>query len=172
PGLAPDRLAIAGADSGKFTLKAQGVPNRGISGRAELSTSALQLVFDGQGSFKPGGVALAGQASAKSGNAGGALALLGFGASPSAAGVPLELRANVLKAPSSIDLESISGEIAGGPVQGSAHIDLGGEQPRFTVAAKVVSASLPSLLGSLVAWRRTPATEVLLGSLIQNASDV
>src|SRR4029077_2265705 len=112
PGLAPDRLAIAGADSGKFTLKAQGVPNRGISGRAELSTSALQLVFDGQGSSKPEGVALAGQASAKSGNAGAALALLGFGDSPSAAGVPLDLRANVLKAASSIDLESISGEIA------------------------------------------------------------
>jgi hypothetical protein len=86
--------------------------------------------------------------------------------------VPLDLHADVVKTASSIDLKSISGQIAGDPVQGSTHIDLGGEQPRFTLAAKVVSVSLPSLLGSLVAWQRTPSTEALLGSLNQNASDV
>ena len=172
PGLVPERLAVAGADQGKFTLKAQGVPNKGITGHAELATSRLQLAFDGQGSSKADGLALAGEASAKSDNAGVALALLGLDASPSAADVPLDLHADVVKTASSIDLKSISGQIAGVPVQGSTHIDLGGQQPRFTVAAKVVSVSLPALLGSLVAWQRTPSTEVLLGSLNQSASDV
>ena len=172
PGLTPERLAIAGADQGKFTFKAQGVPNKGVTGHAELATSTLQLTFDGQGSSKADGLALAGEASAKSGNAGVALALLGLDASPSAADVPLDLHADVAKTASSIDLKSISGQIAGDPVQGSAHIDLDGEQPRFTVAAKVVSVSLPSLLGSFVAWQRTPSTEALLGSLNQSASDV
>jgi len=171
PGLAPERLAIAGADRGKFTLKAQGVPNKGVAGRAELSTAGLQLVFDGQGSSTADGAALAGQVSAKSGNAGVALALLGLNASPSA-DVPLDLRADVAKTVTRIDFKSISGEIAGAPVQGSVHIDMSGEQPRFTATAKAASVSLPSLLGSLVAWQRTPATEVLLGSLNQSASEV
>jgi uncharacterized protein involved in outer membrane biogenesis len=171
PGLAPERLTIAGADRGKFTLRAQGVPNKGITGRAELATAGLQLVFDGQGSPTPDGAAWAGQASAKSGNAGVALALLGLGASPSA-DVPLDLRADVAKTATSIDFKSISGEIAGDPVQGSVHIDMSGEQPRFTATAKAASVSLPALLGSLVAWQRTPATEVLLGSLNQSASEV
>jgi uncharacterized protein involved in outer membrane biogenesis len=170
PGLTPERLA--GADQGKFTLKAQGVPNKGVTGHVELATSTLQLAFDGQGSLKADSMALLGQASAKSGNAGVALTLLGLDASPSAADVPLDLHADVVKTASSIDFKTISGEIAGGPVQGSAHIDLGGGQPRFTVAAKVVSASLPSLLGSLVAWHRTPSTEALLSALNQSASDV
>ncbi|HYB06138.1 MAG TPA: AsmA family protein, partial [Methyloceanibacter sp.] len=171
PGLAPERLAIAGGDRGKFTLKAQGVPNKGVAGRAELSTAGLQLVFDGQGSSMADGAALAGQVSAKSGNAGVALALLGLSASPSA-DVPLDLRADVAKTATRIDFKSISGEIAGAPVQGSVHVDMSGEQPRFTATAKAASVSLPSLLGSLVAWQRTPATEVLLGSLNQSASEV
>jgi uncharacterized protein involved in outer membrane biogenesis len=170
PGLAPERLAIAGADRGKFTLKAQGVPNKDVAGRAELSTAGLQLVFDGQGSSTADGAALAGQVSAKSGNASVALALLGLGASPSA--VPLDLRADVARTATSIDFKSISGAIAGGPVQGNLHIDMSGEQPRFTATARAASVSLPALLGSLVAWQRTPATEVLLGSLNQDASEV
>jgi uncharacterized protein involved in outer membrane biogenesis len=172
PGLTPERLAVAGADQGKFTFKAQGVPNKGVTGHAELATSTLQLTFDGQGSSKADSLALAGEASAKSGNAGVVFALLGLDAFPSAAEVPLDLHADVVKTASSIDLKSISGQIAGDPVQGSAHIDLDGEQPRFTVAAKVVSVSLPSLLGSFVAWQRAPSTEALLGSLNQSASDI
>ncbi|MGA7371347.1 MAG: AsmA-like C-terminal region-containing protein, partial [Methyloceanibacter sp.] len=171
PGLTPERLAIAGADRGKFTLKAQGVPNKSIAGRAELAMAGLQLVFDGQGSSKPDGATLAGQVSAKSANAGVALALLGLGASPSA-GVPLDVRAEIAKTATSIDFKSISGEIAGGSVQGTVHIDMSSEQPRFTATAKAASVSLPALLGSLVAWQRTPTTEVLLGSLNQSASEV
>src|SRR6476660_1800568 len=171
PGLTPERLAIAGADRGKFILKAQGVPNKSIAGRAELAMAGLQLVFDGQGSSKPDGATLAGQVSAKSANAGVALALLGLGASPSA-GVPLDVRAEIAKTATSIDFKSISGEIAGGSVQGTVHIDMSSEQPRFTATAKAASVSLPGLLGSLVAWQRTPTTEVLLGSLNQSASEV
>src|SRR5262249_50120175 len=172
PGLAPDRLAIAGADQGKFTVKAQGVPSKGITGRAELATGGLQLVFDGQGSSKPDGMTFAGQASAKSGNAGVALALLGLGASPSTADVPLDLSAEVSKTGAALNFKSISGQIAGSPVRGSVSIDMSGEWPRFKLDAKMASASLPALLGSLVAWQRTPSTEVLLGSLNESASQV
>ena len=86
--------------------------------------------------------------------------------------VPLDLSAEVAKTASVIDLTSISGEIDGVPITGSAHFDLGGEQPRFNLAAKADFASLPALLGSLVAWQRTPSTETLLGSLNRSASDV
>ncbi len=171
-GLAADRLTVAGAERGKFTLQAQGVPSRSVTGRAELATDAMRLAFDGEGSLKPEGMALAGVASAKGGNAGMALALFGLGASPSAAAVPLDLSAEVAKTASVIDLTSISGEIDGVPITGSAHFDLGGEQPRFNLTAKADFASLPALLGSLVAWQRTPSTETLLGSLNQSASDM
>ena len=171
PGLAPERLAVAGAERGTFTLKAQGVPSKSVTGHGELATSDLQLAFDGEGSLQPEGVALSGQASAKSGNAGMALALLGLDASPSAA-VPLDLRADVVKTAGSIEFKSISGEIAGEPVGGSASFDTSGNKTRFTVAADTGSVSLPSLLGSLIAWQRTPSTEEMLGSLAQNASQV
>jgi hypothetical protein len=170
PGLAAERLAV-GAERGKFTLLAKGVPSRSVTGRAELTTEGMQLAFDGEGSLKPDGMTLAGIASAKGGNAGIALALFGLGASPNIAAVPLDLSAEVTKTASDIDLRSISGEVDGVPVQGSARFDLGAEKPRFDLTAKVESASLPALLGSLIAWQRTPATETLLGSL-QAASDV
>jgi uncharacterized protein involved in outer membrane biogenesis len=171
PGLAPERLAVAGADHGKFRLKAQGVPSKGVTGHGDLATAGLQIAFDGQGSLQTEGVALAGQASAKSGNAGMALALLGLDASPSA-NVSLDLRADVMKTAGSIDFKSISGEIAGEPVGGSAHFDTSAEKTRFRIAADAGSVSLPALLGSLIAWQRTPSTEEMLGSLAQNASQI
>ena len=171
PGLAPERLAVAGADRGKLTLTAQGVPSKSVTGHADLATADLQIAFDGEGSLQTEGVALAGQASAKSGNAGMALALLGLDASPSA-DVPLELRADVVKTTGSIEFKSISGEISGEPVEGSASFDTSGDKTRFRVAADAGSVSLPALLGSLIAWQRTPSTEEMLGSLAQNASQV
>ena len=83
-----------------------------------------------------------------------------------------DLRADVVKTAGSIDLKSISGEIAGGPVAGSARFDTRGDKTRFSIAANAGSVSLPSLLGSLIAWQRTPSTEMMLGSLAQNASEV
>jgi AsmA-like protein/histone H1-like nucleoprotein HC2 len=171
PGLSPERLAVAGAEGGTFTLKAQGVPSKSVAGHGELATADLKLAFDGEGSLQPEGVALSGQASAKSSNAGVALALLGLDASPSAE-VPLDLRADVVKAAGSIAFKSISGEIAGEPVGGSASFNTSGDKTRFRVAADTGSVSLPSLLGSLIAWQRTPSTEEMLGSLAQNASQV
>jgi uncharacterized protein involved in outer membrane biogenesis len=172
PGVAPERrLAVAGAERGTFTLKAQGVPSKNVAGHGELETADLQLAFDGQGSLRPEGVALSGQASAKSSNAGVALALLGLDASPSAA-VPLDLRADVVKTTGSIEFKSISGEIASEPVGGSATFDTSGDKTRFRVAADTGSVSLPALLGGLIAWQRTPSTEEMLGSLAQNASQV
>jgi len=170
PGLAPERLAVAN-DSGTFMLKAQGVPSKSVTGHGELATADLQLAFEGQGSLQSDGVVLAGQASAKSSNAGVALALLGLDASPSA-NVPLDLRGDLVKTAGSLEFKSISGEIAGKPVGGSASFDTRGDKTRFRVAADTGSVSLPSLLGSLIAWQRTPSTEEMLGSLAQNASQV
>src|SRR4029077_20131245 len=62
PGLAPERLAVAGADRGTFTLKAQGVPSKNVTGHGELATPGLQLAFDGEGSLQTEGVTFHGQA--------------------------------------------------------------------------------------------------------------
>src|SRR4029077_13147007 len=88
------------------------------------------------------------------------------------AAVPLDLRADVVKTTGSIEFKSISGEISGEPVEGSASFDTSGDKTRFRVAADAGSVSLPALLGSLIAWQRTPSTEEMLGSLAQNASQV
>jgi uncharacterized protein involved in outer membrane biogenesis len=172
PGLAPERLAAAGAEQGKLTLKAHGVPASNLTGHAELATASLQASFDGQVSLKAEGVALAGQAKAKGDNAAIPLVLLGLEASPAATGVPLELGANITKTGENIDLQAISGQIAGQPVQGSAHFDLSGDKTRFALKANAGSVSLPSLLGSLVASQRTPSTEEVLGSIGGEASQV
>ena len=172
PGLAPERLAAAGAEQGKLTLKAHGVPAANVTGHAELVTASLQAGFDGQGSLKPDGVALEGQAKANSNNAALALVLMGLEASPGATGVPLDLRADLAKTGQSIDLQTISGQIAGEAVQGSAHFDLSGDKTRFALNANVASVSLPTLLGSLVAWQRTPSTEEVLGAIGNEASQV
>ena len=132
----------------------------------------MQATFDGQGSLKPDGVALAGQATAKTNNAALALVLMGLEASPAATGVPLELGADLAKTGQSIDLQAIAGQIAGQAVQGSAHFDLSGDKTRFALKANAGSVSLPSLLGSLVAWQRTPSTEEVLGAIGNEASQV
>ncbi len=98
--------------------------------------------------------------------------LLGFEAPPSAAGVPLALRADIVKQPASIDLNAIAGVVAGEPVAGSAHFDTGGARMRYSIAAGADYISLPSLLGTLVAWQRTPSTEEMLGSIGTGASGV
>ena len=135
------------------------------------ATADLQLAFDGEGSLQPEGVALAGQASAK---AAMPVWRSRFSAlTPrQAPHVPLDLRADVVKTTGSIEFKSISGEIAGEPVEGSASFDTSGDKTRFRVAAVTGSVSLPALLGSLIAWQRTPSTEEMLGSLAQNASQV
>lgn len=172
PGLATQKLDVAGVERGKFSFRAHGVPKVNVTGVVELSTASVQAGFAGHGSLKPDGIALSGQVSAKSDDASLALLVLGLEPSPSASGIPLDLRTDIVKKAQGIDLVSISGEIAGEAVDGSAHIDTSGSKPRFALNAKVASASLPSLLGSLVAWQQTVATEELLGALREGASKV
>ncbi|MGB6968023.1 MAG: AsmA family protein, partial [Methyloceanibacter sp.] len=173
PSLTPERLAaVAGADPGSFAIKAHGVPKSGVTGRMELSTASLQAAFEGEGSLQPDGITLVGQASAKSGDASLALLLLGLESSPSAAGVPLDLRASIAKTGPIVDFSDISGQAADEAVRGSAHFDLSGDKTRFSLSAKLTSVSLPSLLGSLVAWQRTPTTEEVLGTIAHAASGV
>ena len=132
----------------------------------------MQAAFDGQGSLKPDGLALTGHAAAKTGNAGLALLLLGLEASPSASAAALDLQADIAKTGAKVDLVSITGTIAGEAVNGSAHFDLGGDKTRFSVDASAGFVSLPTLLGALIAWQQTTATEDVLGTITQGAADV
>ena len=126
----------------------------------------------GQGSLQPDGLALAGKGAVVSRDASAALTLLGFEAPPSAANVPLSLKLDLTKQASAIDLAGITGSIAGETVAGSAHFDLGGAKTRFALSGSAGSISLPSLLGVLVAWHRTPSTEEMLGAIGAGASEV
>ena len=105
-------------------------------------------------------------------DASAALTLLGFEAPPSAAGVPLTLRLDVAKQGPKIDLNGITGSIAGETVAGSVHLDQSGPKTRFSLNGSTGSVSLPSLLGVLVAWHRTPSTEEMLGTISAHASEV
>ena len=172
PDLPQERLAAAGASQGKLTVKLQGVPKTKVIGKAALDTAAMQLAFDGQGSLQESGLALLGKGSIVSQDAGVALMMSGLEAPPSAAGVPLSLRADIVKQGGSVDLNAVTGTVAGQPVQGSAHFDTGGAKMQFKLAASADTVSLPSLLGMLVAWQRTPSTEEMLGALGAGASEV
>jgi uncharacterized protein involved in outer membrane biogenesis len=173
PGGAPDRLAaLTGADEGTVTLTAHGVPKTGVTGRLELTTASLQGAFEGEGALKPDGLVLEGQASAKSGNASLGLLLLGLEPSPSASAVPLDLSASIEKKGDVLDITGISGTVAGEAVNGTAHFDFGGDKTRFTLKADAGAVSLPSLLGSLVAWQQTASTQEVLGTIARDASDV
>ena len=172
PDLPPDRLGVAGGAQDKLTLKAHGVPRTGVTGHAQFATASITLGFDGQGALHDDGVMLGGKAQVASQNAGLALLLLGLEASPSATGSALNLHANLAKTAQIVDLKAIAGDIGGVPVQGNAHFDLAGDKTKFTLAARADEASLPALLGALVAWERTPSTEELLGAIGHDTSEV
>jgi uncharacterized protein involved in outer membrane biogenesis len=173
PDLPAQRLAAAaGGSQGKLTVKLAGVPKTKVTGNAELATATMDLAFDGQGSLQDSGIALAGKGSATSKDASLALMLVGFEAPPSAAGVPLSLRGDLVKQGPSIDLTGVTGTVAGQAVEGTAHFDRGTDKTRFKLAASTDSVSLPALLGVLVAWQRTPSTEEMLGAIGAGASEV
>ena len=173
PDLPAERLAAAsGGSQGRLTVNLAGVPKIKVVGKAELATATMDISFEGQGSLQESGIALAGKGSATSKDASLALMLVGFEAPPSASGVPLSLRADLVKQGPSIDLTGVAGMVAGQAVAGSAHFDKSGSKTRFKLAASADSVSLPSLLGVLVAWQRTPSTEEMLGAIGAGASEV
>ena len=171
PDLPAERSAATGG-AGKLTLKLQGVPKTKLAGNASLSTAMMKLGFDGTGWTDEAGASFTGKVSLTSQDASLALAALGLEAPPSAAGVPLELHADIVKQPASIDLNEIAGVLAGSPVTGSAHFDIGGARMHYNITAGSDYISLPSLLGTLVAWQRTPSTEEMLGAIGADASRV
>ncbi|HEV7462404.1 MAG TPA: AsmA family protein, partial [Methyloceanibacter sp.] len=172
PNLPAERFAAAGGSQGKLTVKLAGVPNTKLTGKAALETEAMKLGFDGQGSVQEQGVAFNGKGSLTSQDASLALMLMGLEAPPSAAGVPLAVHADIVKQLASIDLNAVSGTVAGQAVDGTAHFDTGGNIVHFQLAANADSVSLPSLLGMLVAWQRSPSTEEMLGAIGAGASEV
>jgi len=170
PDVPQEKLATGG--KGKLSFELRGVPKTNLAGRVALETQAMTIGFDGQGALKDDGLALTGKAEATTPNAGLAMMLFGFEASPGATGVPLSLRADIAKAAQRLDFTGVAGEIAGEPVQGSVSLDLAGEMTKVTLDAKTGTVSLPVLLGGLVAWQRTPSTEQMLGSLGGGTSEV
>jgi hypothetical protein len=172
PDLPLERIATPAGSRGRLIVKLSGVPNAKVTGKAALETGAIEVAFVGQGSLQPSGLALAGKGAVVSQDASAALTLLGFEAPPSAAAVPLSLRLDFTKQASTVDLKGITGSIAGENVAGTAHLDLSGAKTRFALSGSAGTISLPSLLGVLVAWHRTPSTEEMLGAIGAGASEV
>src|SRR3990170_371318 len=172
PDLPLERIATPAGSKGKLIVKLSGVPNTKVTGKAALETAPIEVAFVGEGSLQPNGVALAGKGAVVSQDASAALTLLGFEAPPSAAGVPLSLRLDFTKQASMVDLKGITGSIAGENVTGFAHLDFSSAKTRFALSGSAGTISLPSLLGVLVAWHRTPSTEEMLGAIGAGASEV
>ena len=170
PDVPQDKLASGG--KGKLSFELHGVPKTNLAGHVALETQSLTIGFDGQGALKDDGLALTGKAQVTSPNAGLAMMLFGFDASPGATNVPLNLKADITKAAQRIDFKGVAGDIAGEPVQGGVSLDTSGEITKVVLDAKTGNVSLPVLLGELVAWQRTPSTEQMLGSLGGGTSDV
>jgi hypothetical protein len=84
----------------------------------------------------------------------------------------LSLRGDLVKQGPNIDLAGVTGFVADQAVEGAAHFDKSGGKTRFKLTANADSVSLPSLLGVLVAWQRTPSTEEMLGAIGAGASEV
>ncbi len=172
PELPLERIATPAGSQGRLIVKFSGVPNTKVTGKAALETAPIEVAFVGEGSLHPNGLALVGKGAVVSRDASAALTLLGFEAPPSAANIPLSLRLDLTKQASAVDLAAITGNIAGETVTGSAHFDLGGAKTRFSLSGSAGTLSLPSLLGVLVAWHRTPSTEEMLGTIGAGASEV
>lgn len=172
PNLPQERFAAAGGSQGTLSVKLKGVPRTKVVGKAGLETGAMQISFEGQGAVPEAGTVLAGNLSVVTKDASLALMLAGLEAPPSAAGVPLELRADLVKQGQSVDLKSIKAIVDGNEVEGSAHFGLGEDKTGFSLSASADTLSLPSLLGSLVAWQRSPSTEEMLGAIGAGASEV
>ena len=172
PNLPADRFTAPGGNQGKLSVELSGVPNVNMTGKLALETKAMTLAFDGQGSFQESGLALQGRGSIATQDASLALMMADLEAPPSAANVPLSLSAYVVKEGGNIAVDRIAGTVAGETVAGTAHFDTSGERTRFTLHADAGAVSLPSLLGVLVGWQRTPSTEEGLGAVGAGASEV
>jgi uncharacterized protein involved in outer membrane biogenesis len=170
PDLPLDRIATPEGSKGRLIAKFSGVPNTKVTGKAALETAPIEIAFVGEGSLQPAGLSLAGKGAVVSKDASAALALIGLESPPSASGVPLSLRLDISKQGGTIGLTGIDGSIAGETVAGSAELDRSGAKTRFSLNGRAENVSLPSLLGVLVAWHRTPSTEELLGTIGANTS--
>jgi len=171
PDLPLERIATPAGSQGRLVVKFAGVPNHEVTGKAALETLPIEVAFVGQGSTQPDGLALSGEGAVVSRDATAALTLLGFESPPSASGVPVSLRFDVAKQGAKTDLNGIAGTIAGEKISGSVRLDQSGPKTRFSLNGSAGAASLPSLLGVLVAWHGTPSTEIQ-GTSAANTSEV
>jgi uncharacterized protein involved in outer membrane biogenesis len=172
PDLPQDRIAQAGGRQGTLSVKLAGVPKTGVTGKAALETAAMQLAFEGSGALPDSGLALTGKASIATQDASLVLPMAGLDAPPSAANIPLTLTADVVKQGDSLAFAPIKATIDGETIEGSAKFLLGGDKTRFTLQANAGTVSLPSLLGVLVAWQRSPSSEEMLGAITADTSEV
>ncbi|HEU4476064.1 MAG TPA: AsmA-like C-terminal region-containing protein, partial [Methyloceanibacter sp.] len=172
PELPVERLAATGQSQGTLSLRLAGIPNQKMTGKAALETETIGIALRGQGSLKENGVAFAGKGALVSPDAALALMLGGFESPPSASGVPTQLRFDIAKQGPVLELGGITGSIDDETVTGSARFDFAGVKSRFALDASAGTVLLPSLLGVLVAWQRTPSTEEMLGAVGAGASEL
>lgn len=172
PDLPQDRIAQAGGRQGTLSVKLAGVPKTGVTGKAALETAAMQLAFEGSGALPDSGLTLTGKALIVTQDASLVLPMAGLDAPPSAANIPLTLTADVVKQGDSLTFAPIKATIDGETIEGSAKFLLGGDKTRFTLQANAGTVSLPSLLGVLVAWQRSPSSEEMLGAITADTSEV
>jgi len=170
PALPQDRIARVEGNQGTLSLAVKGVPKTGVTGKASLETEALRLAFEGSGALADNGLALTGKASIATEDASLVLPMAGLEPPPSA-NVPLTLTTDIVKQGESLTLAPVKAKIDGEAVEGSAKFVLGGKT-RFSLQANTGTVSLPSLLGVLVNWQRSPSSEEMLGALAADTSDV
>ena len=172
PDLPLERIATPAGSQGRLIVKLAGVPNVKMTGKAALETQPIEVAFVGQGSLQPSrSCACRQRRGGEPGRERGADAARLRGAAERR-GVPLSLRLDFTKQGPTVDLNGITGSIAGEKVTGSVHLDQSGAKTRFSLTGSAGSVSLPSLLGVLVAWHRTPSTEEMLGTIGANTSEV
>jgi uncharacterized protein involved in outer membrane biogenesis len=175
PGLAAERLkqrlaALPQSKSG-LNVTLSGTPNRKMTGSIKL-IGPVNLSFTGDGSLQGSALSLNGDVAAKTDDAALLIGLSGLEVPPSAKSVPVTLDATLSKQAKTIDLAPVSLTLGKDSVQGEAHLRFSAAGPEFSLDANADSLSLPSLLGVLVAWERTPSTEQILGSITQGTAAV
>jgi hypothetical protein len=166
------RLAQASGEESNFNLALSGVPAKSMTGSATLS-GPLTISVNGQGALQNDALTMHARLGAKTADAGLLVGLTGLKVSPAARAVPLDLNGTLTSKTGEIALSSISGTVGQQHVAGSIRLLRHKKQkPELFLDLSGDTVSLPGLLGTLIAWDRSPSTEAILGTLTQGASAV
>ncbi|MEG6509141.1 AsmA family protein [Methyloligella sp. 2.7D] len=158
-------------NTSRLQIALKGVPEKSVTGSLSLR-GPVSARFEGTGSLKESQLFLDGKLRTRTGNAGLLVALAGFELPPSAEGLSADLAATVKKTADELHFAPIEGTLGGQPVSGKAHVLFRDQGTEIFLDADTETASLPGLLGLLIAWERTASTEEMLGTVIAGKADV